>query len=326
MSNIFLAKKKTTPLFAIGSPVSILAATALGVALITPPLSPVFAQEKVGQESGEQTRTDANPFARFANHSTDSRAAINYDQVDDFIEAVSVRSRGRTKFRYAILRDAGGPYLDQFIDFLEARDPAIFSKDEQLAYWLNLHNLLVLSAITTDAPGKSLERFRGTPANPGAGWTKKRVTVAGVALSLADIEDKIILAHWPDATSLYGLYQGARGGPAYPPKSFTGTTVVTQLAEAAGTTINRRGTLSIKKDVLSVPAYFAWYGPTVFGDDEAGYRAHILDHADEKLAARVRATTQIKVKKFSYRLEDEIVRAQQPLNGSLNSGGGVTGS
>lgn len=300
----------------------IIALTAAGFALSLPLCAPAVAQAP----GAPAVATNDDGFSRFAVHNPDSRVAINYDQVDQFIKAVSVRSRGRTKFRYSILREAGRPYLDRYIGFLEGRDPSLLSKDEQLAYWLNLHNLLVLSAITQDTPGKSLERFRGTPAAPGAGWTEKRVTISGMALSLSDIEDNIILAQWPDAATVHGLYQGARGGPAYPATSFTGKTVTDQLSTAASAAINRRDTISVKKDILSVPAYFTWYKDRVFGGEEAGYRAHILDHAEDKLAAKVRATTQIKVKKFSYRVEDEIVRAQQPLSGSSGVGGGLSGS
>ena len=64
-----------------------------------------------------------------------------------------------------------------------------FSRDEKLAYWLNLYKVTVLNEVIAVYPKNNLKKlFRGKKSI----YSKKLLTVAGVPLSLNDIQFTIL--------------------------------------------------------------------------------------------------------------------------------------
>lgn len=119
------------------------------------------------------------------------------------------------------------------------------SKNEQLAYWLNLYNVTVLDEVIKVYPRKDLETFLlGTAEQPGL-LSQKILTVAGVRLSLDDIQFAILPKQFPQQPEvIYGLYQGVIGSPNIPTMAYTGSNVQQQLVKNAAEFINsNRGTL-----------------------------------------------------------------------------------
>ena len=251
------------------------------------------------------------PFDKFAAADPASTRKIDYKPIDDFYEAVSVKSRKRQDFRYSVLKDQGVAVLDSYIGFFATISPSEFSKNEQLAFWLNLRNLLVIRNIAVDKPSRSLKKERGDFQSPGDMWTQKHITVEGVALSIDDIERRIILAHWSDPNIIYGLYQGVKGGPSFqPPKNFAGAAIQGELAARGASFINSRRTLRIKKDEVRLPAVYEWYKEVLFNNDDAAIISHIGSHANEKLRAKLEAVTAIDYAVMDYGLDQHVERQQ----------------
>lgn len=262
---------------------------------------------------------------KFATSNPQSTYTIDYAQVDELVAAVSVQSRGRLNFRYDVMRQAGIQFLDRYINFLTQRDPVTFSRNEQLAYWLNLRNMLIIKMISNDDPGSSLNNERGTYANPGPEWSEKIVTISGVDLSLDDIERKILAKNWPQQNLIYGLYQGIRGSTAYPETCFRGGSVNEQLNALASDYINNRSTVSAKKEDLKVAGIYEWYRDDFFDGDDQVIIAHIKEHAEEKLQKKLTGVSALSFKKISYRLDAERARAISQTGfgaGGIGGGGG----
>ena len=264
-------------------------------------------------------------IAQFSAFNADSQSTINYEQVNVYIEAVSVQSRGRVKFRYDAIGGQAKPFLDGVINFLEAQDPTQFNRDEQLAYWLNFRNLLVLQSIADTSRRRSLATKRGTLGEPGSMWTEKRTSVNGERLSIDDIERGIILANWEDPNILYGLYQGVRGGPAYPATSFSGATVTQELVSAARASVNARNTVKVRKNSASLPAYYEWFQAGLFGGSQETLLAHLNSYANEKLGAKLANATEVSFRSMSFGVDEEVARVSAPIGGGgLGGGGGGT--
>lgn len=273
-----------------------------------------------------QAATAQDSFDVFAAHDSNNERSFSYAEVDAFIDRVSKISSGRTKFYYDAMLPEGVSYLDRVTDLLGKVDPTTLSKPEQISYWLNLHNLLVIRAIAAESPGRSLKRARGDAQSPGEMWTRKRMSVNGVALSIEDIESKILLRHFDDPHIVYGLYQGVRGGPTYPAKSFTGPTIEADLKEAGKTFVNQ--SVRVKSGVAVAPPVLLWRQSRWFADD-AALRAHLAALAEPPLKAEIESAKQIAPGKLDYALDEIIVRQQvqtQTIDQSRSFGGGPSGS
>ena len=148
------------------------------------------------------------------------------------------------------------------------------SKNEQLAFWLNLYNVTLLREM---AYRQSEERIQFEFANEKDSTLFNRavVNVEGHALSLNDIKYDIILNNFKDNENvIYGFFTGVVGGPSLQPKAFTGNNVVTELKRSAKDFINsNRGTYYNGR--LSV--LYDRYQDFFSGDDKASaIQSHIL--------------------------------------------------
>ena len=262
-------------------------------------------------------------FERFTVSDPENTQAVDYTPLDKFYAQVSQTKRGRIQFRYDALEQSGTGALDAFIATLGRIPPSRLSEKEQLAYWLNLRNILVIRAIAGDNP-KSLKRGRGSLSNPGELWTRKRITVEDVNLSIDEIERNIILANWGDNPDIiYGLYQGVEGGPSFTPAvNYTGATAPETLKERGAAFINGRNVVRVKKGKANIPGIFEWYQQGVFGGDEASLLAHIAAHADGDLASDLASASGVSFKKVDYGIDRVEIRQQRQFNSGGFSGGG----
>ena len=104
-----------------------------------------------------------------------------------------------------------------------------FSREEQLAYWLNLYNVTVLNEIIAIYPKKNLKKYT---VGKKSIFVKKLLTVAGVPLSLNDIEFTILKQNYDNnPLVIYGLYKGIIGGPNIRRRRLHGDSVFERTGE-----------------------------------------------------------------------------------------------
>jgi hypothetical protein len=132
------------------------------------------------------------------------------------------------------------------------------SRVEQLAFWLNLYNVTILSEVVSTYPSRNLERLL---VGENSILSQHIVTVAGVPLSLNDIQFTILMENYDaDPLILYGLYQGNIGGPNIRKRAYTGATVYRDLKDNAEEFVNsNRGTnrVSTKYKIQKVSSLYA---------------------------------------------------------------------
>lgn len=153
------------------------------------------------------------------------------------------------------------------------------SKNEQLAYWLNLYNVTVLDEVIKVYPRKDLETFLlGTAEQPGL-LCQKILSVAGVRLSLDDIQFAILPKQFPEQPELiYGLYQGVIGSPNIPTMAYTGSNVQQQLVKNAAEFINsNRGTLPKGTLGFRVSSFYQ-RSAAYFPDFQSDLRKHLATY------------------------------------------------
>jgi len=120
----------------------------------------------------------------------------------------------RLKFHYfsdkyiAVL----GDYKDDLVQLAHKHDIQSFSRNEQLAYWINLHNVILIEAIAknhpTQKPSKLVFGVDEAPLHEA-----KHITVKGVPLSLKNIREDIVYKNWDNPDVIYGFYRGDIGSP-----------------------------------------------------------------------------------------------------------------
>ena len=283
----------------------------------------------LGLPAGLAEPLSSDQVAQLTQVSETSQLAVDYSPWAQFTQAFTSEERGRTKIAYASVATDGSAFMAQYMRYLSNVSVTTLNRDEQLAYWLNTRNLMIVDAMAETRNRRRVSSHRGTATEPGDMWTEKRITVEGVELSIDDIERGIILTSFNDDPNvLYGLYQGSRGGASFPKAAFTGANVRTQLEAQGRDFVNSRSGVKAGRSKVEVPAIYDWYDEALFGGDTAARTAHLVGLSDEQRASRLSEATEFKTRKYSYS-GDELVIRQQSIdsgsNGGFGGGGGGGG-
>jgi hypothetical protein len=153
-----------------------------------------------------------------------------------------------------------------------------FSRDEQLAYWVNLYNLALINEVVKVYPKRSLKKV---VAGKKAIQKKKLLNVAGVPLSLDDIQHEILGPNYDNnPLIMYGLYQGIIGGPNIRKSAYTGANVWRNLENNAEEFINsNRGTYPENESVFNVSSLYE-RNAAYFPDFDADLKQHLLAYLE----------------------------------------------
>lgn len=190
------------------------------------------------------------------------------------------------RFYFETFKDneAGMQLLRTIRDSLEQLPSEVsleyFSRDEQLAYWLNLYNITLLNEVVDIFPKRNLKKFL---VGKKSILSKQILNVAGVPLSLNDIQFTILKNNYDNnPLVMYGLYQGNIGGPNIRRSAYTGRDVWRALENNAIEFINsNRGTYSSgdKSDVFDVSSLYD-RNRSYFPDFNEDLTAHLLAHLE----------------------------------------------
>lgn len=165
------------------------------------------------------------------------------------------------------------------------------SRNSQLAYWLNLHNAIVLAELADAYPFTNVQpMFDRT--QPSAFINRPDHMVAGRKVSLADIQDHV-LSNWRDPLVIYGFYMGAVGTPNIRQEAYYGERVYDQLRDNARNFVNSvRGTQIWNGSELRVASYYLRMA-VKFPNFERDVIKHIRQYARPKFATRLVAVNHI---------------------------------
>lgn len=234
----------------------------------------------------------------------------------------TINEGNRFYFETFVGNDAGQQKLNDIQKGLEKTTTEVplenFSRDEQLAYWLNLYNVTVLNEIVKVYPQRSLEKLLQGKKSILA---KKLLTVEGVSLSLNDIQFTILKQNYDnDPLIIYGLYQGIIGGPNIRNSAYTGADVYRALAENAVMFINsNRGTASKSAKKFRVSSFYE-RNRAYFPNFTSDLTAHLLGYleGDERTALQVATTLKSDINDWTV---TDLGGTRRVIGGSFASSG-----
>ena len=161
------------------------------------------------------------------------------------------------------------------------------SRNEQLAYWINLHNVAVIEQIALAYPLSTPARLRvgDMPLDES-----KFITVAGVHMSPRDIRTRIVYPNWHDPKVIYGFWHGDIGGPSISREAYDGTNVGQLLDEVAQEFVGSLRGTQRSGDTLLVSRLYLEARPFYFPDWPRDLRAHLLKYSNPEVTDLITAT------------------------------------
>jgi hypothetical protein len=169
---------------------------------------------------------------------------------------------------YRALKAASLPALQNLRTRLGAVDPNALTRDQQLAYWINVYNVNVVALIAENYPTKSIRALSTDPIVRLNVFKKDIVPFGRGKLSLNDVENGKIRAVFHDPRIHFAINCAARSCPPIRPVPYSGTNLGAQLDDQVrkfirrgGVRVERRG----DKTLVHTTKIMDW-----FEDDFAG--------------------------------------------------------
>ncbi len=174
------------------------------------------------------------------------------------------------------------------------------NRDEQLAFWLNLHNVAIIERISEIYPVAELRRRRESL------YEEPVVTIAGVPLSLNDIRLRIVYRHWNDPKVMYGFFLGVIGGPSIRDTAFDSTNLNALLNEAATEFVNSLRGVDRRGKKLHVSELYAEARAAFFPNWPDDLYAHLRAYANEEVKPLLNADLRLKADSYDWSIADLI--------------------
>jgi len=107
------------------------------------------------------------------------------------------------RIKFSFLNDRLAEALSKICEVIQAigstHDVSRFSRDEQLAFWFNLHNIAVIEQIALNYPVKPPREIKNELNGVSSAFNDaKFITISNMPLSLRDIREKIVYPNWDD--------------------------------------------------------------------------------------------------------------------------------
>ena len=164
------------------------------------------------------------------------------------------------------------------------------SRNEQLAYWINLHNVAMIEQIALAYPLSTPSRLRiGDALLDEAPF----ITVAGVHMSPRDIRTRIVYPNWHDPKVIYGFWHGDIGGPSISREAYDGSNVGQLLDEVAQEFVGSLRGTQRSGDTLLVSRLYLEARPFYFADWPRDLRVHLLKYSSPEVTELINATQKV---------------------------------
>lgn len=172
-----------------------------------------------------------------------------------------VRADGMVDYK-GIIRDSAA--LNAYLDQLSANapDPDDWTREQQLAYWINAYNAFTVKLIVDNYPVASIKDLNPTVSIPMVNtiWNKKFFSIGGEEMSLDQIEHDILRKDFEEPRIHFAINCASISCPPLRAEAFVASRIDTQLEEQAISFINDplRNNLDAENPQLS--RIFNWFG------------------------------------------------------------------
>ena len=214
---------------------------------------------------------------------------------------------GPTRLDYAGFTAADRASLVAYLGELQRQGVAGLDRAGQFAFWINLYNAQTVATVLAHYPVASIREINlgggVRAALLGGPWQAKLMTVAGLRLSLDDIEHGVLRRLFRDPRLHYAINCASMGCPSLRAHAFTAGSLEDDLQAAAREFINSPHGVAVTPRGVVLSSIFDWYRKDFGGTDRA-LLAHLAGFAEPLLRAALLAAPTVADYQYDWALND----------------------
>ena len=246
----------------------------------------------------------ADLWERWTSHDPRSVATVNHDAWSFLLNKyISTDADGLNRFAYKKVTAPDRKLLSDQIAYLEGVPISRYNRNEQFAYWANLYNAVTVRTILENYPVESIRDINDGFLSPGP-WNRKLTMVEGEALSLNDIENRILRPIWRDPRVHYAVNCASVGCPNLRRTAFVASGLDRALDSAATSYINSPRGVRIRPDgTLAVSSIYIWFQGD-FGGSTGKVLGHLRRYAGPVLKPRLSSPSVLRRYDYDWALNE----------------------
>ncbi len=247
----------------------------------------------------------AERWARWERHDPRSAEDIEHGDWSAWLgRHVTPSADGVHRVHYGGVTTRDRALLDAYLRRLADVPISSYRRAAQRPYWINFYNALTIQVVLDHYPVESIRAIDISPGWFSVGpWRKKLVEVEGVALSLDDIEHRILRPIWRDPRLHYALNCASIGCPSLRRSAYTAEDLEAQLDAAARGFVNHPRGVERGSKGLILSSLYEWFAADFGGDREAVIE-HLGRYAEPELAQHLSRGAEIEGYRYDWRLND----------------------
>lgn len=182
--------------------------------------------------------------------------------------------------------------LEAYLTDLKNNPPVdAWSRNEELAYWINVYNAYTVKLIVDNYPINSIMDIAG-----GKAFDKKWIKLNGQTYSLNNIENDIIRPKFNEPRIHFAVNCAAKSCPPLLNKAWTASNLNSNLAQQTKAFINNNSYNRISGNKVEVSKIFEWYAKD-FGN--------LITFLNKYATTKIAASTEIKFKEYDWVLNKQ---------------------
>ncbi len=235
----------------------------------------------------------AELWARWQQHDAENEKRIDHGPWAEFLQKYLITDHpsGVHLVSYDAVTTEDKDRLDNYLDRLQKVPVSNLNRAEQKAFWINAYNALTVKVILDHYPVDSIRDIDLSGWFTTGPWKAELLSIEGIALTLDDIEHRILRPIWEDNRIHYAVNCASIGCPDLQNVPFTVQNTEELLEKGARDHINHpRGARFQNDDTLVVSSIYDWFQED-FNGSVNGVLKHLSKYVDPHLANRLRAFT-----------------------------------
>lgn len=142
--------------------------------------------------------------------------------------------------------------LKNYLDGVAKAKPASMSRDEQLAFYVNAYNALVVQAVIAHWPVKSVMDVKGF-------FDQKRYVIGEKSMTLNELENNVIRPTFKEPRIHFVLVCAAKSCPPLKNSAFTPSTMQNDLEQLTKRFLQSSNGVAIEGNRVKASQLFNWY-------------------------------------------------------------------
>lgn len=181
-------------------------------------------------------------------------------QVWDQLVKKHVKSNGMVNYK-GFIQDRA--ILEQYLQLISssAPDRKTWSKNEQLAFWINAYNAFTVKLIIDNYPTKSIKDLGPKLKIPVVSdvWHYKFFKIGGVESSLDEIEHSILRKEFDEPRIHFAINCASVSCPPLLNEAFVPEKLETQLQKVAVAFVNDPSRNKLSPEAVQISSIFSWF-------------------------------------------------------------------